>query len=76
MPAKKTSRRRHPPEAILATGADGPMTAEQTALLKQLAIEAYELDAFGQHMTQRDAALRIALLQAKLKLMDAPPHTL
>lgn len=74
MPGNPPSRR--PPRGILATGADTPMTAEQMALLKQLAIEAYEPDAFGEHMTQSDAAQRIVMLQAKLKLMDEPPHTL
>lgn len=74
MPAGPQNRR--PPQGILATGADAPMTAEQAALLKRLAIEAYEPDAFREHMTQSDAAQRIAMLRAKLKLMDEPPHTL
>jgi hypothetical protein len=73
MPGKPPNRSR---QGILATGADAPMTAEQAALLKQLSIAAYELDAFGKHMTQRDAAQRIAMLRAKLKLLDGPPHTL
>lgn len=76
MPEKPPSRRGRQPEAVLATGAAAPMTAEQAALLKQLAIEAYEPDAFSEHMTQRDAAQRIIMLRAKLKLMDGPPHTL
>lgn len=76
MPKKPHSPRPRQPETILATGADAPMTADQAALLKQLAIEAYELDAFQQHMTQRDAAQRILMLRAKLKLMDGPPHPL
>ena len=53
-----------------------PMTAEQAARLKQLAIEAYELDAFKPMLTQAEAERRIATLGAKLKLLDAPPHTL
>jgi hypothetical protein len=53
-----------------------PMTVEQTALLRQLALEAYEPDAFGCHLTQAEANIRIATLAAKLKLLDAPPHTL
>ena len=52
------------------------MNAEQTALLRQLATDAYELDAFNSALTQSDADLRIATLRAKLKLLDAPPHTL
>jgi len=64
------------PQGILATGAGAPMSAEQAEQLKELAIAAYEPDAFGEHMTQQDAALRIAMLRAKLKLMDEPPHTL
>jgi hypothetical protein len=72
----ETSQNRREPDGVLATGADAPMNADQAALLKQLAIEAYELDAFQQKMTQRDAARRILMLRAKLKLMDGPPHTL
>ena len=53
-----------------------PMTAEQSARLKQLSIEAYELDAFGEILSQAEAARRIATLSAKLKLLDEPPHTL
>ena len=52
------------------------MSAEQRALLKQLAYDAYEPDAFRERMTQNEAAKRIAALQAKLKLMPEPPHTL
>jgi hypothetical protein len=37
---------------------------------------AYELDAFGLHLTQAEAKRRIAALAAKLKLLDEPPHTL
>ena len=61
---------------MLATGADAPMTPDQAAQLRQLAEEAYELDAFAERLTRRDADLRIAMLRAKLKLIGAPPHTL
>ena len=61
---------------MLATGADAPMTPDQAVLLRQLAEEAYEPDAFGEHITRRDADLRIAMLRAKLKLISGPPHTL
>ena len=56
--------------------ADQPMTAEQAATLKRLAEAAYELDAFHPNLTRAEADLRIAMLTAKLKLLDAPPHTL
>ncbi|MBI3702760.1 MAG: DUF3072 domain-containing protein [Rhizobiales bacterium] len=52
------------------------MRADQAALLCRLAINAYEPDAFRPHLTQAEAARRIAMLQAKLKFMDEPPHTL
>ena len=55
---------------------DVPMTAVQAAELKQLALDAYEPDAFGPHLTQAEADRRIASLRAKLKLLDEPPHTL
>jgi len=64
------------PSSIAATGADRPMTPAQAAELKQLAIDAYEPDAFKQHLTRMAAARRIAMLKAKLTLMDEPPHTL
>jgi hypothetical protein len=55
---------------------DRPMTAEQAATLKKLAREAYELEAFQPHLTRAEADVRIAMLTAKLKLLDGPPHTL
>lgn len=63
------------PESVLTTGADMPMTPEQAAVLRRLAREAYDLEAFGEHLTQSEAARRIATLQAKLKLQGEPPHT-
>jgi hypothetical protein len=53
-----------------------PMTAEQAATLKRLAEAAYELDAFQPNLTSAEADVRIAMLTAKLKLLDGPPHTL
>ena len=53
-----------------------PMTAEQAATLKRLAEAAYEREAFHPNLTRAEADLRIAMLTAKLKLLDAPPHTL
>lgn len=69
----------HPPEIpsepTLSGGAGEPMTAEQTELLRRLAQEAYDPEAFSSHLTQSEAALRIATLQAKLALQSEPPHT-
>jgi hypothetical protein len=62
-------------ESTLTTGADAPMSDEQAALLRRLAREAYDFEAFGEHLTQSEAARRIATLQAKLKLQGEPPHT-
>ena len=72
MPSALTAAPRHQPDL----SEHAPMTVEQTALLRQLALEAYELDAFGCHLTQAEANIRIATLAAKLKLLDEPPHTL
>jgi hypothetical protein len=55
---------------------DRPMTAAQEATLKTLARAAYELDAFKPNLTRTEADQRIAMLTAKLKLLDEPPHTL
>ena len=52
------------------------MTPKQVALLRRLATEAYEPEAFGPHLTRSEAEQRIAALAAKLKLQDEPPHTL
>jgi len=48
---------------------------EQAATLKRLAEAAYELEAFQRNLTRGEADLRIAMLAAKLKLLDGPPHT-
>ena len=69
------SGRRFPPELDPIT-ANQPMTAEQAAALKRLAEAAYELDAFKPNLTRAEADVRIAMLTAKLKLLDEPPHTL
>jgi hypothetical protein len=53
-----------------------PMTPEQAATLKELAKAAYELDAFKPNLRRAEAEVRIAMLTAKLKLLDGPPHTL
>ena len=54
----------------------GPMSTAQANELRQLAIDAYEPDAFQQQLTAAEAARRIETLKAKLKLLDGPPHTL
>jgi hypothetical protein len=53
-----------------------PMTAAQAARLKQLAEQAFEPDAYEPTLERAEAARRIAALEAKLRLLDAPPHTL
>ncbi len=55
---------------------DDGMTAEQASLLRKLAFDAYEPDAFQSNLTRAEAEKRIDMLKAKLKLMDEPPHTL
>jgi hypothetical protein len=52
------------------------MTAEQAARLKSLAEQAYEPEAFKPTLDRAEAARRIAVLEAKLRLLDEPPHTL
>ena len=52
------------------------MTVEQATLLRKLAFDAYEPEAFSPNLTKAEATQRIDVLQAKLKLMDEPPHTL
>ncbi len=52
------------------------MTIGQAKLLKHLAQEAYEPQAFKRNLTQAEAARRISALSAKIKLQGEPPHTL
>jgi len=76
-PPSSMSPRRFPApwtvEELDAMTANPPMTAAQAATLKRAA---YELDAFKPNLTRDEADLRIAMLTAKLKLLDEPPHTL
>jgi len=51
------------------------MTAEQARLLRKLAFDAYEPEAFSPELTAAEAEQRISVLRAKLKLMSEPPHT-
>ena len=69
-------RRFQPPwtEELDSVTANRPMTVEQAATLKRLAEAAYELEAFQRNLTRAEADL--AMLTAKLKLLDGPPHTL
>ena len=71
MPHGPNSRRKPQPMT-----ADELMTAAPAATLKELAEAAYELDAFKPNLTRTEADIRIAMLTAKLKLLDGPPHTL
>ena len=74
-----TARRFPPPwivEELAAMSDTRPMTPEQAATLKELAKAAYELDAFKPNLRRAEAEVRIAMLTAKLKLLDGPPHTL
>ena len=73
--SKKPSRNRRP-EPILSTGPGERMTPQQKAQLSELAKAAYEPEAFSEQLTRAEAAERIAMLKAKLKLLDGPPHTL
>jgi hypothetical protein len=57
-------------------GGDGPMSEAQAHDLGVLSKAAFEPDAFKPHLTQAEAARRIAALSAKLRLLDEPPHTL
>jgi Protein of unknown function (DUF3072) len=76
MAAKPKKARGRRPEAILSIGPGTRMTAAQSVLLRRLARDSYEAEAFSEPLTQAEAARRIAMLQAKLKLMDKPPRTL
>jgi hypothetical protein len=50
-----------------------PMTTDE---LMTAAQATYDLDAFKPNLTGTEADKRIAMLKAKLKLLDGPPHTL
>jgi hypothetical protein len=52
-----------------------PMSAEQAALLRKLAFDAYEPEAFSPDLSKAEAEQRIDVLRAKMKLMSEPPHT-
>ena len=52
-----------------------PMSPEQASLLRKLAFDAYEPEAFSSELTAAEAEQRIKVLRAKLKLMSEPPHT-
>ena len=73
---KMAARRLPPPWTVEDMTAERSMTAEQAATLKRLAEAAYELEALQPNLTRAEADLRIAMLTAKLKLLDGPPHTL
>jgi DUF3072 family protein len=51
------------------------MTEAQMSLLRRLAEEALEPEAFSRHLSRAEAQRRIEALTAKLRLQDGPPHT-
>jgi hypothetical protein len=53
-----------------------PMTEAQTLLLRRLAQETLEPEAFSRQLTSAEARQRIEALRAKLRLQDGPPHVL
>ena len=59
-----------------APTAEQPMAEDQLKVLKQLAQNSFELDAFDPNLTRDQIKWRIAALKAKLILLDGPPHTL
>jgi hypothetical protein len=69
---RKISAKTSPQE--LRDDGRAPMSADQAGLLKRLAREAYELDAFSSQLTRAEAERRIVTLSAKLKLQGEPPH--
>ena len=58
------------------TGTVEVITDKQATLLRELAIDAYEPEAYRPNLTKVEAELRINVLKAKLKLMGEPPNTL
>jgi hypothetical protein len=52
------------------------MTDEQATRLRYLAQLAFEPDAFKPGLERAEAERRVAALEAKLRLLDGPPHTL
>ena len=63
-------------KATSPASGDARMSDEQAAYLKSLSEQALEPEAFKRNLNAAEAARRIAALQAKLALMDGPPHTL
>ena len=54
---------------------DEPMTDARASYLRTLSQQAYEPDAFSEHLSAAEASKRIDILKAKLELFDGPPHT-
>jgi hypothetical protein len=74
----KPDRRRAPAASETRDDRDsgaGPMTDAQSSYLRTLSQQAYETDAFSEHLSMAEASKRIDILKAKLKLFDGPPHT-
>jgi len=55
---------------------EAPMTEAQMLLLRRLAEETLEPEAFSRQLTRAEAQRRIEALRAKLRLQDGPPHVL
>ncbi|HET7849880.1 MAG TPA: DUF3072 domain-containing protein [Pseudolabrys sp.] len=72
----KARSRSHAGTTSTTRSSDDRMTAEQAARLKALSIQAYEPEAFSETLSRAEAERRIAVLSAKLPLLDGPPHTL
>lgn len=70
---RKRTRDGASPQA--ATSHLQPMTNEQAKQLKELAGQALEPEAFRPGLTAAEAMRRIKALEAKLRTMDGPPHT-
>jgi hypothetical protein len=63
-------------DASASTADEYPMTEEQTAILRRLAEEALEPEAFSRRLSSGEAQRRIEALREKLRLQDGPPHVL
>ena len=63
------------PDLTLTAAPGEPMSAEQAALLRQLAHDAYDFEACSPQLTRAEADRRIAALRAKIRLQGEPPHT-
>lgn len=75
MPMAEEPRDPRNPDLTLTAAPGEPMTAEQDALLRRLAHDAYDFQAYAPRLTRAEAERRIAALQVKIALQGEPPHT-